>query len=52
MDEQGPSSLYTSQFAHTPDGLPPFPDEPAPPLFEDREKEREAVQRELEGEGL
>lgn len=67
-DNQGASSAYTSQFARTPDGLPPFRDpddettgselDPDPfrsnnePVFEDTERERQRVLREVQNESL
>lgn len=67
-DNQGASSAYSSQFARTPDGLPPFhnPDDEttdsnldpdpfrsdAQPVFPDPQRERERVLREVQNESL
>jgi len=67
-DNQGASSAYVTQFARTPDGLPPFHDVDeefaraedmagssstgTKPVFADETKEREQALREMEKEGL
>jgi len=67
-DNQGASSAYVTQFARTPDGLPPFhdvdeefartddhsgPSSTGPqPIFADETKEREQALRGMAKEGL
>jgi hypothetical protein len=67
-DNQGASSAYSTQFARTPDGLPPFHDlddeviesngiagnssTGARPIFADETREREQALKAMEKEGL